>query len=115
MQNPWLTWWHDTAETIGIALAFSFGGSGFVLWSGKDYSVQRGLVVILAGLVVTAVATALVHGYFGGSAYLAPLVGLVCGIVAMPVLNAVAQISRERALEAVGALVNKALGKKDPP
>lgn len=114
MQNPWSAWWNATAETLGITLAFAFGGAGFALWMAKDTSIVRGFVVILAGLMVASAATVIVHGYFGASPFLAPVVGVVCGLVAMPLLSAIAQIGQQRAADIVTGVVNKVFGKKEP-
>jgi hypothetical protein len=90
MDHPWLDFWNKTAETIGIALAFAFGSSTFLLWSANDKpTVKRGLSVIFAGLVVTAAATSFVHGYLGWSAFLAPVVGVIGGLIGLPLMFAI--------------------------
>ena len=86
----WTRFWVEYAETIGVAAAFAFGGSAFVLWvTPASHEVKRGILVIIAGQIVTAATIAFMNGYLGWSIFIAPVVGIVCGIVAMPILNAI--------------------------
>lgn len=85
----WSDFWKAYSETLAVAAAFAFGGSAFVLWKVDNATAKRGALVIISGQFVNAAATVLVHGYFGWSIFVAPIVGLTCGIVAMPILNTI--------------------------
>lgn len=91
--ESWAQWWAANVETLGVALTFAFGGSGFLLWAVDKgpFSTGRVLSVIAAGQFVTGIATAFVHGYLGWSIFVAPAVGSVCGLVALPMIFAIAK------------------------
>jgi hypothetical protein len=113
MEHPWLDFWNKTGETLGIAAAFCFGGASFVLWVSNDtYTPRRGLTVIVAGQIVTAAATAFIHGYLGWSIFLAPAVGLLAGLVSLPLLLAIIKVSQDKASDVVTAVVKKVSGDK---
>lgn len=81
------------AHTLGITLAFAFGGAGLLLWSSREkYTTSRALLVIAAGQCLGAGATAFVHGYLSWSIFVAPVVGVVCGLVALPILLGIAKV-----------------------
>lgn len=91
--TTWRDWLHDNIETLGVSLAFAFAGSSFFL-AARDrvpFSPRRALVVIVSGLLLAAVATAFVQGYLNWSPFLAPIVGLVSGLVGVFILAAVAR------------------------
>jgi hypothetical protein len=114
----WSEFWRSYQETLAIAAAFAFGGSGFVLWTVDNPSAKRGLLVIISGQFVNAATTILVHGYLGWSIFVAPLVGLVCGIVAMPILNTVMKSGRRvevRADDVADVVIKRVTGKEAPP
>ena len=110
----WARFWTEYSETIGVAAAFAFGGSGFVLWvTPASHEVKRGILVIIAGQIVTAATIALLNGYFGVSIFLAPVVGIACGIVAMPILNAVMKAGRrveDRATDIADVVIKRGTG-----
>lgn len=98
---PDMTWREflaNYADTLGITALFAFFGSGFLLWAGVDavtpISKGRALIVLAAGQFVSGIATAFVHGYLGWSIFAAPAVGSVCGLVALPIIMAVAKGGR---------------------
>jgi len=95
-------------DTLGIAAAFSFIGAAFLLWvSTEDHTARRGFTVIMGGQILCAVTTAFIHGYLEWSIFVAPVVGLACGLVAVPVLTAVIKTSNERAADLVAAALKK--------
>ena len=88
-----------------------------MLWTGDNIAVKRGLLVILSGQVVNAATTVLIHGYLGWSSFVAPVVGLACGIAAMPILNTVMKGSRRvetRADDLTDAGIKRVTGKDTP-
>ncbi len=111
MEHPWLDFWNKTGETLGIAAAFAFGGAAFLLWvSPEAYTPKRGLTVILGGQVLNAATTAFVHGYLGWSVFVAPAVGLVVGLIAVPVMMAIIALAQDKAGDWIAALVKKVTG-----
>lgn len=85
----WREFWTQYADTVGVALVFALFGSGFALWASSNKKpITRGqaLVVVAAGLLVASIATALVHGYLGWNIFLAPCVGFLCGLLALPII-----------------------------
>lgn len=109
--QTWAEFWAKTADTIGIGAAFSFIGAAYLLWvSPNEHSVSRGFTVILAAQILNGVTTAFVHGYLGWSIFIAPVVGLVCGLVAVPVLMAVIKTSNERAADVIAAALKRLPG-----
>ncbi len=116
MEHPWLDFWNKTGETLGIAAAFCFGGAAFLLWVSADkYSPQRGLTVIIGGQILNAATVAFVHGYLGWSLYIAPVVGLVCGLVAVPVLMAIIMLAQDRAGDWLAAVLKRLTGWEPKP
>lgn len=116
MDHPWLDFWNKTAETLGIAAAFSFLGAGFLLWvTATEHSVRRGLTVIMGGQILTAASTAFVHGYLGWSIFIAPVIGLACGLVAVPILMAVIKAGETRAGDLIDAGIKKVTGQETKP
>lgn len=88
----WLEFWNRYADTFGVTAVFSALGSGFLLWrSAEKKPLTRGrvLMVVLGGLLVSAITTAMAHGYLGLSIFLAPLLGTICGLTALPLMSAV--------------------------
>lgn len=115
MGSPWQDFWRDYAETLGVTLAFATASSGFALWNHPNPTVRQGLSVIVAGVVVTAVATVVLHGYLAWSPLLAPLVGAVSGLVAMPVMFAVMRGGKrieDRADDLTDAAIKRVTGKE---
>jgi len=114
----WRDFFDQYAETLGIALVFGFGGSGFVLWLGANrqpITPGQALSAISAALLVTAIATAFVHGYLGWNIFLAPFVGFVCGLVALPIIRAVikgGQRVETRADDITDGAIDRVAGKK---
>ena len=116
--NVWSDFWRSYAETLAIAAAFAFGGSGFVLWTIDNSTAKRGFLVIISGQFVNAATTVFVHGYFGWSVFIAPVIGLACGIVAMPILNTIMKGSRRvetRADDLTDAGIKRVTGKDASP
>ncbi len=93
----WRDFVHHYADTLGVAAFFALLGSGLLLFVGSDkvpLSRGRALTVLAAGQFVAAIATAFVHGVLGWSIFLAPFVGAVCGLVALPIILAVVKGGR---------------------
>jgi len=85
------------ADTLGVTAVFALLGSGLLLFIGADktpLSRGRAVTVLAAGQFVSAIATAFVHGYLGWSIFVAPAIGAVAGLVALPVILAVAKGGR---------------------
>lgn len=111
MEHPWLDFWNKTGETLGIAAAFCFAGAAFLLWISKEsYSPKSGFAVIIGGQILNGATTAFTHGYLGVSIFVAPIVGLICGLVAVPVLNAIIALARDKAGDWVTALLKRFTG-----
>lgn len=116
MEHPWIDFWNKTGETLGIAAAFCFGGAAFLLWvSPETVSPKKGFTVIMGGQILNGATTVFVHGYLGWSVFVAPVVGLACGLVAVPVLMAVINLAQERAGDWVSALVKRITGAEKNP
>lgn len=114
MEHPWLDFWNRMGDTIGIAAAFCFGGAAFLLWVSPDqHSPRNGLTVIIGGQILCAATTAFVHGYLGANIFVAPLIGLGCGLVAVPVLMAVIKLGQEKAGDWIEALVRRITGSQE--
>lgn len=112
--DTWQQFIQRYAETLGITLAFAFGGAGLLLWSSREkYTTSRGLLVIAAGQCLGAGATAFVHGYLGWNIFVAPVVGVVCGLVALPILVGIAKVG-ERIGQRFPDLGEKLLNKYVP-
>lgn len=93
----WRDFLHQYADTLGVTAIFALLGAGFLLFIGGDkapLSRGRAITVLAAGQFVSGIATAIVHGYLGWSIFLAPAVGSVCGLVALPLILAVAKGGR---------------------
>lgn len=115
MDHPWLEFFNKTGETLGVAALFSFIGSCFLLWvSPTEYTARSGLGVIIGGQLLQSAATIFVVGYLGWSFVIAPLLGLICGLVGSFVLLAVIRVGREKAVDVVEAGLSKITGKMDP-
>jgi len=115
MSHPWTDFVRDYAETLGVAIVFGVGTSGFILWNTKDPTVKQGLSVIFAGIVVTAAATAALNGYLGWHQLLAPVIGAVSGLVAMPLMFAIMKSGKrveEKADDITDAAIRRATGKE---
>jgi CHASE2 domain-containing sensor protein len=113
MEHPWLDFWNKTAETLGIAAAFCFAGAGFLLWVAEEkHPPKRVVTVIIAGQITNAATTAFVHGYLGWSIFIAPLIGLVCGLTAVPLLMAVIRGGESNADGIIGAAIRKLTGQE---
>lgn len=116
--DTWPQFIERYAQTLGITLAFAFSGAGLFLWSSREkYTTSRGFLVIAAGQCLGAGATAFVHGYLGWSIFVAPAVGVVCGLVALPMMIGVVRIGERigRRLPDIGEkLIDKYVpGKKE--
>lgn len=115
----WREFLHHYADTLGVAAFFALLGAGFLLFVGADkvpLSRGRAISVLAAGQFVSGIATALVHGYLGWSIFLAPAVGSVCGLVALPIIMAVAKGGRRvemRADDIADSALDKVGVKKD--
>ncbi len=120
----WREFLQHHAETLGISAAFAFMGSAFLLFlqsiSADATPISRGkaTAVVVAALLVDAVATAFVHGYLGWSPFLTPFIGVMAGLVALPLLMTVIRSSRrieERADDIADKGVSLLPGKDDKP
>ena len=114
MNHPWQDFWRDYAETLGIALAFAFGGSAFALWNVANPTVRQGFSLIVGGQFVTAIATIVMHGYLGWSVFWAPAIGAVGGLCAMPILFAVMKGGKrieDRADDLTDSAIKRVTGK----
>ena len=113
----WREFWDHYWQTLGVTAAFAFGGSGFLLWaSSQTVSPGRALLVIAAGQGVQAAATAFFMGYLGWNIFLAPVVGLVCGLVALPLILAVVKVG-QRIEDRAGDIADQQIdrfGRKKP-
>lgn len=91
--ETWSQFVERYAQTLGVALGFAFGGSALLLWSSKEtITTSRALLVIFAGQCLGAGATAFVHGYLRWNIFVSPVVGVVCGLVALPILTGIAKV-----------------------
>lgn len=116
MEHPWLDFWNKFGETLGIAAAMGFLGSAFLLFvTPEQHSMRRGLSVIFGGQILNAAATAFVHGYLNWSFYVAPAIGLACGLIGSFILLAVIKVGRERAVDVISAGINKVTGQETKP
>ena len=78
MNHTWSTFLADTAETIGVAMAFTFASVGFRLWSVDEP--QRAHIVLaacLGALIVCGAATAALNNT--GTTFNGPTTGLIGG------------------------------------
>ena len=111
MEHPWLDFWNKTAETLGVGGAFSFLGSGFLLWvSPTTYTARSGLGVIIGGQLTGAAVNVFGMGYLGWNYAVAPLLGLVCGLIGSFVLLAVVKVGQTKAVDVIEAGVNRVTG-----
>ena len=111
MDHPWLDFWNKMGETIGIAAAFCFASSAFLLWVSTDVSTpKRGLTVILGGQLLNAAILAFTHGYLALSIFLAPVIGLFSGLTAVPVLMAIVTLAQSRAGDWVASFMKRFTG-----
>lgn len=116
MEHPWLEFWNKTGETLGVAGVFSFLGSGFLLWvSPTAFTARSGLGVIIGGQLLQATATIFGIGYLNWHWAVAPILGLVSGLVGSFVLLAVIKVGRDKAETVVEAGLNKVTGKVMDP
>lgn len=90
----WQEWFREHSLTLAITLGFASGGSLLLLWLRPgEAGPWRFLLAWAAGQLVGASAAVAAHGYVGVSFFFAPLIGLCCGIVAVPLLRAVMRVS----------------------
>lgn len=90
----WASWFRLNLQTLGVSLGFAFAGSSMLLWITSDktpLTASRAVLVIVAGQLVGTIATAGAFGYMQWNIFLAPIIGLVCGIVALPLIRAIAK------------------------
>ena len=112
--DTWNQFIERYAQTLGVALAFAFAGSGLLLWSSRDkHTTARGFLVIASGQCLGAGATAFVHGYLAWNIFVAPAVGVVCGLVALPILVGIARVG-ERIGQRFPAIGEKLLDRYVP-
>ena len=118
----WREFFSQFGETLGISATFAFAGSALLLWidgnrkPATQATMGQAMAVIVAGLLVASCATSFVHGYLMWNIFVAPLVGFVCGLVAMPIVRAVVKGGRRveaRADDITDAGIEKLGGKKD--
>ena len=82
-----IAWWQRHIEELGLSLGMAFGGAGLTVWLGGDAVDRRkALKIIFAALFVDAATVSITQGYLGWSPFLAVPVGLVAGIVGLPVV-----------------------------
>lgn len=91
----WREFIRENADTAGITLVFAALGSGFMLWASanrqttiKAVTPGRAIMVIAAGQLVGAVATAFCFGFLSWNLFVAPGVGALCGLVGVFILMA---------------------------
>ena len=93
----WTEFVWSYADSLGVAELFALFAGGILLHVGVPslpdgkMSNGRAFLVLSAGMMVAAIATAIVIGYLGWSFLFAPLVGGVAGLVALPLILAVAR------------------------
>lgn len=116
----WREFLNQYADTMGVTAVFALLGASFLLWTEADrkapLSRGRALTVLSAALLVSGIATAFVHGYLGWTIFVAPLVGAVSGLVALPLILAVAKGGRRvemRADDIADKGIDLLPGKKD--
>lgn len=86
----WREFLDQFRETLGVSAVFAFGGAALHLWSRKEtFSGGKAFSVVLASQMTTAGVSVVVHGMLGWNIFLAPVVGLVCGLIALPVIGGV--------------------------
>lgn len=113
--TTWGQWWHDNVETIGITLAFATAGSGFLIWNtstNADVKARQALGIWIAGQLVGASVAVILHGYFGVSPFVAPLAGLVSGLIGIPILRAISNRVAVRADDLVDKGIDTLTGSK---
>lgn len=115
--ETWQQFIERYAQTVGIAAIFAFLGAGLLLWTSKEtHTLSRALLVVVAGECLMLGATAIGHGYLQWTIFVAPIVGLVCGLVALPVLVGVAKLGERLGTKVPDMgekLVDKYLPEKD--
>lgn len=116
----WRDFLNQYADTMGVTAVFALMGASFLLWTeaGTKAPLSRGraLTVLSAALLVAGVATAFVHGFLGWTIFVAPLVGVVSGLVALPLILTVAKGGRRvemRADDIADKGIDLLPGKKD--
>jgi hypothetical protein len=88
----WKEFFLKFSDTAGITLLFAALGSGFALWAQSNRAPPKpitsgaALMVVAAGQIVGAVATAFCYGYLGWSLFTAPAVGAFCGLAGIAIL-----------------------------
>lgn len=98
-------------ETIGVAAAFCFAGAGFLLWvTNETHTPKRGFTVIVGGQILNAAIITFTHGYLSLSIFVAPVIGLLSGLAAVPILMSVIKLSQEKAGDWVAAILKRFTG-----
>jgi hypothetical protein len=92
----WAKFWDENIGTVGVSALFAILGGGMLMWIGAEpLSRGRALMIFSASQVVNAAATIFVHGYLQWSPFVAPVVGTVCGLVALPAIWTVVKMGRQ--------------------
>mgnify|MGYP003657771348 CR=1 FL=1 len=113
------TWLKVNIETLAIVLSFSFFGSAMMLWiaaAKAPISVNRAAMAIMGGQVIGSVAALAVFGYLGWSIFLAPMIGVPCGVVALPLLRVVIKFGdrvEDRSASIADSVLNRAVGRQE--
>lgn len=94
----WGQFLNSNSSTIGVVAFFAVMASGFLLWSDSinpktaPLTVQRIVMVVVAGQIVGVISAVSIFGYFAYSKFFAPAVGAVAGLIGLPVLRATTKI-----------------------
>lgn len=104
-------WVAKNLETLAITLSFAFFGSAMLLWVSSEkhpISTNRASMVIVAGQLVGSSAALFVFGYLGWPWFVSPIVGVVAGIAAIPIIRSLMKMV-ERGEDRAGDLADGAL------
>lgn len=112
--DTWREFFEKNISTLGVTLVFAALGSGVALWSAdlsNPVTKGRALFVLATGQLVNFCVTVYCLGVLQWSQFIAPGVGMVCGLIGVSVISVIMR----RGPQIADSGIDIALRKKEEP